>query len=82
MRPSKVYDIDDWCEHYGDVLLLHFDSFSEPPIVLVSSPMDCVFHAYGVGYWTHFIIHEWNDVFEQAIKINDRNAHGVNGVKL
>lgn len=74
---NKVYSIDDWCEDYGNVLLLHFPTFDEPPESLVSSPNCSDFEENPIGYWSHFIILDLNSVIEQAIAINKKQSHGV-----
>ena len=72
---DKVYCIDDYHPDYGNVILLHYEHADDPPAVLVSSPHDMVFHAYGLGYWTHFICVDWLDIGNQIKLINNKNSH-------
>lgn len=73
MSANKVYDIDDWCEEYGEVLLLHFYSDTEPPLTTVSSPTELIISIHGVGYWTHFMILDFQHIRAQARRISDKH---------
>ena len=54
---------EEWCEDDGDCLFFHFDDFASAPTVMCGSPNDSIFDE---EFWTHFIVIDFNEVFDQA----------------
>jgi hypothetical protein len=60
----KLYKTEEWHEEMGECIFLAFPSFAEFPCVQPGSPLDGDFDE---CVWTHFILLDFNHVFDQAI---------------
>ena len=61
-----LHKTDEWFEEMGDCIFFHFNNFEEAPEVLCSTPLSSDFGNAENPYWTHFVLMNFNLIFDQA----------------